>query len=381
MIFDAECVGGCSGGDDDLFFPGHGKTMINSEDLDSTDPDDQDQTDSFMEFDFNGIPGIVTVDSIDVGDVEDREAIDAYVEFHHGICPGHPNPIDEDIRFPLPITGDHAIQTVTLGAANGFSGTGCLHVHLNGSGTVDNIRFTVTDTPEPGIQIEKATNGEDADDPPGPTLIVGDPVTWTYVVTNTGDVELTGVQVTDDMIGAVTCPQDTLGVGDSMTCTAEGTVEAGQYANLGTACGIGAELEFCDEDPSHYIGEEPPTGGEGCTPGFWKQSQHFDSWVGHSPDELFSDVFGEVITVNAGGRNTITDPTLLEALNANGGGINALARHAVAALLNAAATPDISFDLTEAEVIDLVQDAIESGDLESVKDELAELNEQGCPLS
>ncbi len=24
----------------------------------------------------------------------------------------------------------------------------------------------------------------------------------------------------------------------------------------------------------------PPPGGEGCTPGFWKQRQHFDSWVG-----------------------------------------------------------------------------------------------------
>jgi len=40
----------------------------------------------------------------------------------------------------------------------------------------------------PSIDIEKATNGEDADNPTGPLIPVGDTVTWTYVVTNTGNV-------------------------------------------------------------------------------------------------------------------------------------------------------------------------------------------------
>ena len=31
------------------------------------------------------------------------------------------------------------------------------------------------------------------------------------------------------------------------------------------------------------VDREPPPGGEGCTPGFWKQTQHFDSWVGFAP--------------------------------------------------------------------------------------------------
>ena len=126
---------------------------------------------------------------------------------------------------------------------------------------------------------------------------------------------------------------------------------------------------------------KPPKGGEGCTPGYWKQDQHFDSWVGFEPGDFFEAVFGvEDVTVRAGGRSTIDNPTLLEALNATGGGVNALARHAVAALLNAS-NPDVDSDFTVAEVIALVQEAFESGDFETAQRLLAAANEQGCPLS
>ncbi len=87
------------------------------------------------------------------------------------------------------------------------------------------------------IDIEKATNGADADSPTGPFIAVGNPVNWTYEVENTGNVALTNVSVTDDQGVTVTCPQDTLAAGESMTCTANGTATAGQYDNLGTATG------------------------------------------------------------------------------------------------------------------------------------------------
>ena len=57
------------------------------------------------------------------------------------------------------------------------------------------------------IDIEKSTNGADADLPPGPFIPVtdqnGDPtlITWTYLVTNTGNARLTGLEVTDDHAG------------------------------------------------------------------------------------------------------------------------------------------------------------------------------------
>ena len=54
---------------------------------------------------------------------------------------------------------------------------------------------------ESAIAIEKSTNGADADAAPGPQIDVGDPVTWTYVVTNPGNVSVANVEVTDDQAG------------------------------------------------------------------------------------------------------------------------------------------------------------------------------------
>lgn len=117
----------------------------------------------------------------------------------------------------------------------------------------------------------------------------------------------------------------------------------------------------------------PPPGNEGCTPGFWKQSQHFDSWVGYSPNQSYEAVFG----VDVPGS-----PTLLQALQNGGGGVDALERHSVAALLNAS-SGDVNSKYTVAQVIAIVQDGIAPGGLtiEQAKNLLAAANELGCPLS
>ena len=97
-----------------------------------------------------------------------------------------------------------------------------------------------------------------------------------------------------------------------------------------------------------------------CTLGFWKQSQHFHFWVGFTPDQSFNTVFGTNITLNKQGKKpAIPNPTLLQALQAGGGGINDLARHAVAALLNASSLSNPSF--TVAQVIQLTHDAYAAG--------------------
>ena len=121
-----------------------------------------------------------------------------------------------------------------------------------------------------------------------------------------------------------------------------------------------------------------PPGGQGCTPGYWRQEQHFGSWTNppYSPIHAmttFRTAFdlqdlASTITINThpdGGKpesksdtfgNPSDDITLLDAVWAAGGDQNKLARHATAALLNAA-NPNVNFDplLPQSEIIRLVQ--------------------------
>ena len=106
------------------------------------------------------------------------------------------------------------------------------------------------------MNIEKLTNGEDADTAPGPNIVVGGPVTWQYVVTNTGTVPLTNVTVVDDRNVTVTCARTTLAPGESMTCTGSGTATLGQYRNVGTVTASSTVGPATDSDASHYFGEE-----------------------------------------------------------------------------------------------------------------------------
>ena len=111
------------------------------------------------------------------------------------------------------------------------------------------------------VSIEKSTNGFDADGPAGPSILVGQPVNWLYEITNVGNVPLIEIDVTDDQLGAVSCPFTTLLPGISMDCTAMGVAVEGPYANLGTVLAkptdfIGQPLPgtVTDNDPSHYNG-------------------------------------------------------------------------------------------------------------------------------
>jgi len=80
------------------------------------------------------------------------------------------------------------------------------------------------------------------------------------------------------------------------------------------------------------------------------------------------------------GRNQFDpDITLLDALGLGGGGTEALARHATAALLNSGS--DMTFDYSSAQVIQLYRDAMDGViGVESAKNQLASANETGCPF-
>ena len=101
----------------------------------------------------------------------------------------------------------------------------------------------------PGINIVKFVNGQDADSPTGPHVAAGSTVTFTYVVTNTGNVPLANVAVTDDKLGTIAslASGDTNGNGlldltETWTYTQTATAVAGQQTNVGTVTGQDANI-------------------------------------------------------------------------------------------------------------------------------------------
>ena len=116
----------------------------------------------------------------------------------------------------------------------------------------------------PGIQLVKLTNGTH-----DPNVPVGDPVTWTYDVTNTGNVALSGIAVSDDQ-GVIPVYQSgdinsngLLDGNEMWVYTASGVATAGQYANTGTAMGTATDttgtvhVMVSTTDVDHYFGVSP----------------------------------------------------------------------------------------------------------------------------
>ncbi|MEA1953043.1 MAG: SdrD B-like domain-containing protein, partial [Campylobacterota bacterium] len=156
---------------------------------------------------------------------------------------------------------------------------------------------------EPSIDIEKTTNGQDADVPENTVVLnLGDSVTWSYTVTNRGNVVLTDITVLDSQEGQVTCNQTTLAVGESMQCTDKtGSAVVGDYRNLATVTGTSPTgTDVTDNDPSHYrVASEPSINIEKTTNGE-------DADTAPGPNVHFSEtVYWEYTVTNTGNVNLI----------------------------------------------------------------------------
>jgi uncharacterized repeat protein (TIGR01451 family) len=99
-----------------------------------------------------------------------------------------------------------------------------------------------TDTPvdqAPALALTKSANVNDLDGDGATDL--GDTISWTFLVRNSGTTTVTAVGIVDPLAGAVTCPVTTLAVGASTTCTAaafmitQADVDAGFVANTAKA--------------------------------------------------------------------------------------------------------------------------------------------------
>ena len=117
----------------------------------------------------------------------------------------------------------------------------------------------------PAIAINTVTNGAD-----NLTILEGSNITWTYTVTNTGNVGLSNVTVRDDRFPGSTMAyvsgdvdQDgVLDVGEVWTFQQPGTAGRGDYQNVGTVTGVyrdseGRTEEVSATDPSNYFGAYP----------------------------------------------------------------------------------------------------------------------------
>jgi len=267
-----------------------------------------------------------------------------------------------------------------------------------------------------GLFEVKATPARMLISPTGPlTMIVGPSSLEIKVAVNPSDCELVGGVAGDDLIITGTVNMDPLGAGDVRS----GTLLTGEVLALGIGTPSGSTDPFdfrfqvtggsladfyTNEDagvtlnienflfagdceftslpfqgkPKGNVGPIPPImAAEGCTPGYWKQKHHFDSWeaTGFDPDQTVESVFGLL-------DPSVDDVLLKDALKLKGGGLNALIRHAVAALLNSA-SPDVNSTAfgASAEVIAAAQAAVNGGDIEATKNAFEEANEEGCPLN
>jgi hypothetical protein len=123
----------------------------------------------------------------------------------------------------------------------------------------ESITCTLTNEPDlASILLEKQVSDDnqtwhDADAPPGPLIAEFDPVFWRFVVSNTGNLDLHSVAVTDTVLGEI-CTLDSLSVGEESSCVLTSTAEEGQHENLGFVAAEFLTDTLTAQDPCHYLG-------------------------------------------------------------------------------------------------------------------------------
>ena len=121
---------------------------------------------------------------------------------------------------------------------------------------------TVPSQPSPTVSLDKHATVSPASDQNG--VKAGDTIDYSYTVTNTGNVDLASIAVSDPTIGTVSCPAPAAGglaPGQSETCAARSThtvtqaeVDAGKVSDTATATGTDGKGQTSPQsDPSTVI--------------------------------------------------------------------------------------------------------------------------------
>lgn len=224
----------------------------------------------------------------------------------------------------------------------------------------------------------------------------------------------------------ITCDAGDLPAGNSETLTLVLTIVSPDadttYGDQASVAADGVDETTSSSCTATVMVEAEPDDGnggtQGCTPGYWKQPQHFDEWdlTLFATDDLVSVLDGASGVFLAGafdsypgwwsttgnGPHGETDldedglvDTLLDALGYPGGcgpddkcnkpgAARILLRAAVAAILNSS-HPDVGYPTNPpSSIIDQVDSAIGSGDRETMLGLATQLdtnNNLGCPLN
>lgn len=200
----------------------------------------------------------------------------------------HGTPGDAADDFLVPLTGltDEDNDGVADDLAAGGSATGFVLITMPSVGTVVNtvtatgydaiilptvytdtdaatVKVTFTALPlidiEKYVSVDNGTTWLDADSAPGPPLNEGVAPMFKFMVTNTGNVALSGITLADSVFNLSGCivPQS-LPVSGSFECVLPASWQVGQHTNTATATGSYEEMTATDSDDANYFGIAAP---------------------------------------------------------------------------------------------------------------------------
>ena len=176
-----------------------------------------------------------------------------------------PRPARRRVRQPLGRDGVHVPHPGHRGRPARHRRERCRWVHRGGTARVDRD-LPAGQHPRAGAGDRRCRNPPTGSTPtsrPGPSSRWATPSSGTTSLPTPATRRWSDIRVIDTVVDPpssgpeVDCPSTTLEPDDSMTCTADGTAEAGQYANVAAVAAVDTYgTAVGDDDPDHYFGED-----------------------------------------------------------------------------------------------------------------------------